>query len=784
MGKERSLLTLCAIVLSLAAGVAVAQKVETERLFSPLTAEMFHRTANRIYAVNPSDEESAQVARIFLEAALQLDHRADYLYEDVLVMGSTSREEEDFDKVFNAFRKYVSEKSDFEVLRKAVRFLLSAADSRQDREQMLMRLFNISRRDNAVLASELATELGQLAVEKGDAESAKANYAEAYNYNNYNMLAFEKYNELLIKEGMVLGPAAYAMDLRFAMDINPLDIDTVYAFADYCENAGAYSVAAEAYEYTAAMFKYLSPQEALPPSIYLPWAMNSYNTPMLESKCLDIARQVRASARFDIRIEALAAGAARKMGNADLSEEILEKAGQNAEDMLRSSTVAGDITPVELAWFYAFASPNRERALAWGNRAFTAEPDKPGVKSMFGYVLAMNEQYELAETYAAEAETDQVALIALAMVQLSADEKGKAVETLNKAVAADPLSFAAEKAKSLLADNGWEYTAPESAATVAEELKKEFGERVVPLFRPAKDLFSAKLNLSGSEFSYGGDINAQLIITNNSSNTMVISDESIFAGNIRIDAEVSGDIKRKFPGLITKKVVPSRPIKPGDYVSVALDMKAGPLGKLLAAFPQASVEVEFVAYLDPVIGTDGAVKNLIKEIEPIRNTIKRRRVELTRQYLMQRLDVLASGQEGQKIRAGQLFLGLLIEQDFMSKSKPMYRYVRVERPLLVDAVKRSVADENWKVRLHTLEGLTLFAGQLDLETTSAVSGSINDSYWPVRMTAMYLLSKSETEGFQRVLDWSAKSDSEKLVRNMAFALSKRDAAQGPSGKQK
>ena len=269
---------------------------------------------------------------------------------------------------------------------------------------------------------------------------------------------------------------------------------------------------------------------------------------------------------------------------------------------------------------------------------------------------------------------------------------------------------------------------------------------------------------------------ARLVVTNNSANTLIVADDGIFTGNIRIDAEVTGDINQKFPMLIGKKMTPSRPVEPGDYVSIPLDLTTGPLRKLLAAFPQASVEIEFTAWLDPIVDADGNLRNSLGDIEPVTNTVKRRSVELTRQYLIQRLDALTRGQEGQKIRTCRLFLGLLIEQDFMSRSKPLYRYVHVERPILVDAVKRSLADDNWKVRLHAIEALTQFSGQLDFQITKVVSRSINDTHWPVRMAAMYLLSRSQTQGFQRVLEWSAESDAEPIVRSMAAALADLDAA--------
>jgi len=60
---------------------------------------------------------------------------------------------------------------------------------------------------------------------------------------------------------------------------------------------------------------------------------------------------------------------------------------------------------------------------------------------------------------------------------------------------------------------------------------------------------------------------------------------------------------------------------------------------------------------------------------------------------------------------------------------------------------------------------------LDYELTNVVAKNLNDPKWPVRMMAVYLLSKGADGGFSKVLDWTAKNDSNSLVRDMAVALS-------------
>ncbi len=741
-----------------------------ERIYSPLTAETFHRIAREVSTDAISEKDGAAEAIAFLNAAMDLDPRATYLYEDMLLLGSQSAKVEDFGRFYGVFRKYMAKTSNFEVLRQAVRYLLSTADTREEREGLLVRLIAVARVKNPVLASELSAEYGQLAVEKADFENARKSFEQAHYYNKYNQLAFARFDELLRKDDQALTPAAYASNFRRAIDINPLSMDAAFAFARYCEQVGVYDVAAGAYNYAADLFEHLSPDRNMPASIYLPWALMSYNTPRLRTKCLDAAARIRQSGRFDIRMEGLAGSAAREMGNIELSKEIFQKAGRQAAQMLGTEAVAPQVTALQLGWFYSFANPNNEQALAWANRAFSADPNAPGAKAIFAHVLAMHGQYDLAGEFVAGIENDQIAQLTKAMIQLSEKKTSEAIETLKGAVAMDPVSLVAQKAKALLAENGSDYILPTSPEITRAQLKKEFGEKIISRFRPARNIFSVKLNLGGSDFSYGNEFDADLIITNKSPNPIIISDAGMFKGNIRVDAVVSGDIIQEIRQLISKKAVPSLPIEPGHYASIPLELMTGSLRRLLLSFPQASVEVEFIVYLDPVLDAAGEPNNSFKDIEPIRNVVKREGVNLTRQYFMQRLDTLAHGQEGQKNRAVQLFAGLLVERDFMARSGSLYRYIRVERPILLDAVKRGLTDANWKVKVQAMEALGLLSGSLDYELTRAVSSNLSDDHWPVRMIALYTLSKSPGDGFGQVLDWSAKYDLQGHVRSLAIAL--------------
>jgi hypothetical protein len=96
------------------------------------------------------------------------------------------------------------------------------------------------------------------------------------------------------------------------------------------------------------------------------------------------------------------------------------------------------------------------------------------------------------------------------------------------------------------------------------------------------------------------------------------------------------------------------------------------------------------------------------------------------------------------------------------------------RPLLRDAFLHEAglllnpSEEEWVVKVHAMaEMLDL---PLDFELVKAVAENLHSTKWPVRMTAMYLLAKSQGTAFGKVLDSTARTDPNSHVRDMAIVL--------------
>ncbi len=773
IGDWKSCLMTCAMVVCfLSVSVFAEQKkypapgqTPIERLFSPSVGQKFYEIAHELSNSGSIDSNQTNQAIVLLRATGSLDNKNSYILPDMVKLVRQSSGQDYGRLVAMLLTEYVNETIDLEVAKEAIRYLLDKTNIREERQSLLNVILNDIGQRNSALASEIAVELGFLMVETADPNAVKM-FQDAYSDNKYNKLAFEKLSELVPGQ---INPAMYLEYFRVVLAENPLNIEKALNFAQYAYQVQLYQTAGDAYEYCADLFNYLYPSKALPEVIYLPWMMSNYNTQLNQHKCLQIAENIRKSGRFDLLAETIAGRAAAKIGQAEQAAQLLKTAADIAQADYKSRPAKSKIA-AQLAWFYCFALPDANEAIDWANRAYSTDPNSPTAAALLAYSFVANGQTESAKTIIEKYERTQIADLAMAQIQLQDANKDGAVETLKNAIAKDPGSLEAEKAKELLTQNNTEYIPPAAPEVIQQVLENSFGPAVItPFVRPER-LITYQFNLRGSNFAYGSELAGSLVITNTSSSKLVISDDALFTGNIRIDANITGDLNVRLPKLISQKVRPSLPVEPAANIVVPLKLDTGELRRILLIYPQASLNIELTAFLDPVVTQNGNTINRLVDIPPAKVAVRRPAIEITTKFLQNRLDSIEKGTQGPKIKTLQLFVGLLAEQNAMANREPLYKFVYADwmPPLLKSAILQGLSDKDWLVKVHTMAATLSLP--MDYQMIKATSENLNDTHWPVRLMALYLLSKVQDGNFKKVLDWAAKYDSNPLVQDMAVAL--------------
>ncbi|MCK4751945.1 MAG: hypothetical protein KAS75_00765 [Planctomycetes bacterium] len=753
-----------------------------DRLFSPSVGLRFYETAYELSKTGQFSSAKAKQALAFLNSTLKLDSRAKYVLPDMIKVASSYFEQDNSKMVRALLTEYMLDPSaDLELARKAVGYQLEQLNSREEREQLLEELLKDLGDRNAGLSSELATLLGLLKSERADTEFAPSLFIRAYNDNKYNRLAFEKLLEIMPEQ---IDPATYMEHLRLVLGENPLDIEAALVLARYAESLQLYDTASDAYRYCANLFKFLYPSHALPDSIYLPWMISNYNTQRNPSRCLQIISELRTDDFFDLRAEAIAGKATAKIGDKERADQTLKAAEEKALQLLEHNSSSGKVTAKQLAWFYCFVKPDKDKALSWSNKAYSVDSNSITSAAILAYSFTMNEQIAEANSIINNYEHTQISDLALARIQVAEEQKDLAIVTLKSAIDKEPGSLAAEWAKETLVKLDSQYIPPIDKDLVLTSLRSSFGWAIVPPFANNGKLITVEFSVRGSKFSYDSKFGGSLSITNNSPEPLVISDDGLFTGYIRIDANVSGDINRNIPNLVSTRIRPTLPVKPGQSVFVPIQLVTGEFKQILLTYPQASLDIEFTVYIDPVATEDGTVVNRLQTVEPTKISVKRPGVELTRKYLQNRLNSLAKGRQGQKIQTAHLFVGLLMEQNAMANREPMYKFTYADwmPVMLKSALLQHLTNDDWVAKTHTMASMLYLP--LDYDLIDAVSESLDDTNWPARMMAIFLLSKNQGDNFKTVLDYTAKYDSSKFVRDMAIALGGSDGqAEKPEGSQ-
>jgi hypothetical protein len=785
---------LCLQMLFICGFLAQGQPLRNQdELFSPTAALAFYDIADDL--TNTGSEKTllppadAEQALIFLTAADDLDTGAQYVLPDMIKLACRTasplslgmadsyarmRDPNDPNKtieakdnsqlVVNLLSRYVGIDADMQVVREAVRYLLSTADSREQREQMLRFLLQRVGGKNDLLASDLQTSLGLLAAEKADVAAAQSHFIAAIDKNKYNRLAFQKLRELADPN---LNPATYLEHLRYQLGENPLDLQSSLSFAAGASALGLFDTGADAYAYCASLFGYLYPSDPLPQYIYLPWALNLYASQRRVIEVPQVAQKVRAEGTFDVVLETAAAKAVEKTGDAKSARDILNAAEQTAMDKYQHAAQDRPAFAQQLAWFYCFGKVDPARAIDWANRAYAAEPNSPAAAALLAYAFVVDNEPNWAKPFIENYQPSPILDLAKAGVQL-ADANSAALKTLKDVIAASPQSLEAERAAKLLKDANSLYVPAVDPDLIRSVLEASFGTNIVPVFREPNEIFGVQLNIRGDRFAYGTDFHGSVVIANHTGEPLVISDYGLLRGNIRIDAALSGDITENIPALVSIKVQPSQPIDPDSVLIVPVRLYAGRLRQILEQHPQASVQMRFTVYVDPVTLKDGTVANRLEDIQPVTAQAERAGIKLNAQFLRNRINSLK--QSRQSLSTAQLFAGLLMEEHLMANREPTYPFMYAEwmPDVLRSGLVYNLGSDDWPARIYTMSAM--LGLPLDLDLMEAVGQNLTDQYWPVRMMALYMLAGSQTDAFDKVLDHTAKYDKNKLVRDMATAL--------------
>ncbi len=728
-------------------------------LYSPQSAVTFYNLACEILEPDDVSIQEAKEAVVMLQSAENLDKSINTMLPQILRAASIDFREDYSRFVRSQLYKYVSSTSDAELSMRAVTYLLSKVNTREQREQILQSLVQDLGSANEQFSSQISTYLGVLAAETADFNAAAKHFLNAYNSNPYNVVAFEKLGE--VSPDFVTVPLM-APYLRRKITLNPYSLELALDYADYAYQYGLFDTARGTYNYAADVYEFQNPGVPIPERVYLPWVMSAYNVQYGEANTIKVVNKIRSQGSFNLAVEYITimseplSDSQRRMRLQSLSDTAIQMLG----------TGHPGVNEQGLAYFYSFMSPDQKLASDMAKRAYARNSESIDVKSLYAYSLLQSGDVNTAEEMVKDMKDyNQIAAYTFALIRAAKADTAASLATLKQIVAMEPGSFVARNALERLKNSSSEYIPEHDPYALNQLLESTFGSSIVPLFYKPEDVITTKVSLSGVEFGYGTDLGIYIIISNNGKQPLVITDSSFFRGDIYIRVRIAGDIDGIKPVEIRKRITPVSPIKPDGTLSIpiSLNNEATRLDKILRDFPQANLVLTFQAYFDPEIDANGEISSKI----PMAITSgKRLGVILTKELLEKRIATLLTGQAGQKLNTIKLINGLIAERQAAEKYGVLYRHKVIPQELLEDAFKITFKEDNWQVPFLMLD--VLRNAGTSFEASKRYSEALLSPQWPVRLISLYSLSKlPQGDDFTNVLNWMYQSDEEIMVRRLA-----------------
>lgn len=734
-------------------------------LYSPQSAETFFNLACEILEPEDVSIQEVKEAVVMMNAAEKLDRSISTMLPQILKAAMIDSRQDYSRLVRSHLYRFVSSTSDSELAMRAVSYLLSKVNTREEREQILQSLIQDLASSNQQFASQLSMSIGVLAAETADFDTASRAFLESYNSNPYNVVAFEKLAEVSpdIVSVAMMGPY-----LRRKITLNPYSLELALDYADYAYQYELYDIARDTYRYAADVYEYQNPGEAVPERVYLPWIMSAMNVEYGEANALKVVSRIRKQGTFNLAVEYISIMA--EPLSASQRRSRLGELSKTALQMLSTGHPA--VNEQGLAFFYTFMYEDNRRAADMAKIAYAKDSESIYVRSLYAYTLLQSGDVNTAEEMVQHLhEYNQIAAYTHALIQLEKADTAAALATLRRLITMEPGSFVAKAAGDKLAERGAEYFPENDPEALKQLLNSNFIASVVPEFFKPEETVTTKVSLSGVEFGYGTDLGVNIIISNNGKQPLVITDSSFFKGEIYIRVNITGDIEGIMPIEIRKRVTPVSPIRPGGTLAIPirLNVEAAKLSRILNDFPQATLNLSFTAYFDPALSDDGKVTSMI----PVANTSCRRLgVMLTEELLDKRIESLQTGQAGQKIHTIRLINGLIAERGAAEKYGVLYKHKAIPQDSFEKAFSLALEDENWQVRLLILDVLR-FTGT-SFESHKRFSDGLLEEQWPIRLLSLYCLSKlPQNDDFEQVINWMNQSDEEQLVRTLAQLQSAR-----------
>lgn len=768
-----------------------------------------------IHDAGLSDEQMLERMReavLLLEVAVQLNPSHAMAWYDLMTL-YTMPEMDDPGRATNALTTYSQIKqNDTGSISLWIRYMIDRLPDRQQREYLLEQ--NISTLSYYPwVQSDVLTQLGAMAFEKGDIEQARQYYNQAYSANQYNYAVLQRLLELpppadtAARNAGAVSSNVQDRELqtqlqrvslwRTKLKVNPFDIDAALNLIDAAENVGAFEAAKRFYEHAYNLLETIPDSEPVVHDLQVKHMIKLYNHDEIRS-CIDMAETVLQRKPDDLLVNGILALAMHKTGMTVEAREILRQAQQQSLNKLNNPDLSPAeelVLTMELAWRYCFITleePDPASALKFAQRAHQLAPkDSSQTAAVLAYALVINQQWQQAEELVANAPAnDPIAALTQAKIYLHRQQPDKAIESLS-ALNIHQTGILYHTINDLLdslqdennAANDQETGRRPSPATLNEYisnyLNSYFDDRELGLIFAPDEFIHCQLRLNTDNFAYGDPIIADVQLTNISETSLIVGPGSFLEPHILITAEVrpvispagsrtadepTGQPREEIP-ISYRYLINHRLLEAGRNSVIQESLNIGRIREMVESHPQQEYKIILRVYVDPVIDEDGQWAGRYPSLQPAPITIYRKDFEPSYNRLKVQERFLKSGPTDDKIRSLILLGGLLQEAELARQGELNYTPESYSRNRIREWINTAMSASDPRTRAWAVYAIRHLPFSAEEDICRQAGNLLSDPNWFVRFQACWsLLPVVDLSAY---LEWTANTDQNETLRRQA-----------------
>jgi len=611
---------------------------------------------------NISAEESGKRLRqasLYLQAAIAQDQSDMSAWNDLFVLLSTDAIN-DPGRALDVLAQYSGMVPDDDSIVQAwIKYRLKGLNDRRTREYFLDITFPAVQ-DYPEVQSDVITQLGVLAFEKGDTATSRSHFAQAIQLSLYNDDALARYLQLPLEEPVIndeeeLTPEQVenrekmfaqqreqqlenrknqqALLWRTRLRKNPYDLDVTMNLIDTLMVYGEHKLAQDYYNHAYKLLSIAAGDEGLEYELRLKHYSLLYRSGQYR-QCIQIAQAAVEKNPDDLLFNGLMAKAIQKLGVKDEADRIIKRI--TSPEFIDESQLSADQKLVRLealSWIFSFLWPDPGEALKYAREVIAMQEEVSRGQEVLAYAYVLNgEPGKAKELLEGLDVTHPVVSLAWGKIYLEEDNPSSALESL-QGVDDVQAGFLYEDIQSLINQiqpdpnvieaSGQELGNSQQQSTVEMIFQSRFDDKDLLIPSAPERYVGCFLKLRKDIYGYGDPILAQIYLNNKGDIDLRLGPDSFLDPHVLIVAEVSpvsGQVRDVSSSggaagqatvivLSHRYLLQKRTLQPRRSSSVTEALNINELRRLLEDHPQQSYKIQFHAYLDPVVDAGGgAVK--------------------------------------------------------------------------------------------------------------------------------------------------------------------------------